>query len=72
LIPFSNPFRANFTVTEDAEITIEANPGTVSYEALCELRKIGINRISFGVQSANMRNCACWNARMISSLSSKL
>ena len=46
--------RANFRLTEDAEITIEANPGTVSYEALLELRKIGINRISFGVQSANM------------------
>jgi len=46
--------RANFTLTNDAEITIEANPGTVSYDALLELRKIGINRISFGVQSANM------------------
>ena len=46
--------RAAFTFTEDAEITIEANPGTVSYENLLELRKIGINRISFGVQSANM------------------
>jgi putative oxygen-independent coproporphyrinogen III oxidase len=46
--------RAAFTLTEDAEITIEANPGTVSYENLLELRKIGINRISFGVQSANM------------------
>jgi oxygen-independent coproporphyrinogen-3 oxidase len=45
--------RAAFTLTEDAEITIEANPGTVSYENLLELRKIGINRISFGVQSAN-------------------
>jgi oxygen-independent coproporphyrinogen-3 oxidase len=45
--------RAAFTLTEDAEITIEANPGTVSYEDLLELRKIGINRISFGVQSAN-------------------
>jgi oxygen-independent coproporphyrinogen III oxidase len=46
--------RTNFSLTEDAEITIEANPGTVSYKALLELRKIGINRISFGVQSANM------------------
>ena len=46
--------RANFNLTPDAEITIEANPGTVSYEALLELRRIGINRISFGVQSANM------------------
>ena len=46
--------RPRFTLTEDAEITIEANPGTTTYEALLELRKIGINRISFGVQSANM------------------
>ncbi|MEP7137483.1 MAG: radical SAM family heme chaperone HemW [Chloroflexota bacterium] len=46
--------RSAFTLTADAEITIEANPGTVSYENLLELRRIGINRISFGVQSANM------------------
>ncbi len=46
--------RASFTLTDDAEITIEANPGTVNYDALCRLREIGINRISFGVQSANM------------------
>jgi len=45
--------RDNFTFTDDAEITIEANPGTVSYENLLELRKFGINRISYGVQSAN-------------------
>jgi len=45
--------RAAFTLTEDAEISIEANPGTVHYEALCQLREIGINRISYGVQSAN-------------------
>src|SRR5688572_10022944 len=46
--------RASFALTEDAEITIEANPGTVTYEALCQLREIGINRISIGVQSANI------------------
>jgi len=46
--------RSAFTLTDDAEITIEANPGTVSYENLLALRKIGVNRISFGVQSANM------------------
>jgi oxygen-independent coproporphyrinogen-3 oxidase len=46
--------RDNFTLTDDAEITIEANPGTVSYENLLDLRHIGINRISYGVQSANM------------------
>lgn len=45
--------RRNFRLTEDAEITIEANPGTVSYESLLALRTIGINRLSYGVQSAN-------------------
>lgn len=35
------------------ETTMEANPGTVSYSNLRDLRSIGINRISFGVQSAN-------------------
>jgi len=37
----------------EPEITIEANPGTVSLEALRDLCALGINRISFGVQSAN-------------------
>jgi oxygen-independent coproporphyrinogen III oxidase len=35
------------------EITLEANPGTVSLEYLCSLRGLGINRISLGMQSAN-------------------
>jgi len=37
----------------DPETTIEANPGTVSLADLKDLRSLGINRISFGVQSAN-------------------
>jgi oxygen-independent coproporphyrinogen-3 oxidase len=45
--------RGNFSLTEDAEITIEANPGTVSDDDLGELRRTGINRLSYGVQSAN-------------------
>jgi oxygen-independent coproporphyrinogen-3 oxidase len=45
--------RSAFALTSNAEITIEANPGTVSYENLLRLREIGINRISYGVQSAN-------------------
>lgn len=46
--------RASFSLTPDCEITLEANPGTITYEALSHLREIGINRLSFGVQSANM------------------
>lgn len=37
----------------NAEITVEANPETVTEEELLELRRAGVNRISFGVQSLN-------------------
>jgi len=46
--------RKSFTFTSDVEITIEANPGTVTLENLRALREMGINRISYGVQSTNM------------------
>ena len=38
---------------EDAEVSIEANPGTVTEEKLLLWKKAGINRISFGLQSAD-------------------
>jgi oxygen-independent coproporphyrinogen III oxidase len=44
---------SNFTLTDDAEITIEANPGTCSFAHLLDLHSLGINRLSYGVQSAN-------------------
>lgn len=43
----------HFQVASHAEISLEANPGTVSLQSLRELRQIGFNRISYGVQSAN-------------------
>ena len=49
----------SFGFTDDIEITIEANPDTVTREKLSALRAIGINRISFGMQSASSaRSCA--------------
>lgn len=45
--------RENCIVDEDAEITIECNPGTVDKNKLNSFRRAGINRISFGLQSAN-------------------
>lgn len=39
--------------TEDAEKTIECNPGTVSKEKFEIIRKGGINRLSFGLQTTN-------------------
>jgi oxygen-independent coproporphyrinogen-3 oxidase len=43
--------REKFGVAPDAEITAEANPGSVSGEYLEALREAGVNRLSFGVQS---------------------
>ncbi len=42
-----------FDVQDGAEITLEANPGTVSLEQLRDLRAAGVNRLSFGMQSAH-------------------
>jgi oxygen-independent coproporphyrinogen-3 oxidase len=47
-----NSLEADFSFASDIEITIEANPDTVSKAKLAALREIGINRISFGMQSA--------------------
>ncbi|MBR3503967.1 MAG: radical SAM family heme chaperone HemW [Clostridia bacterium] len=40
-----------FEIAPDAEITVEANPGTVDAEKLAVFREAGINRLSLGVQS---------------------
>ena len=40
-----------FAVDSDAEITLEANPDTLSLESLQGLRSIGVNRLSIGIQS---------------------
>ena len=42
-----------FDVLDDAEITMECNPGTVNESRLSEYRAAGVNRLSFGLQSAD-------------------
>ncbi|MGL5417165.1 MAG: radical SAM family heme chaperone HemW [Clostridium sp.] len=39
--------------TENAEKTMECNPGTINEEKLKRIKEIGINRISFGLQTTN-------------------
>ncbi|MFJ5317960.1 radical SAM family heme chaperone HemW [Pectobacterium versatile] len=43
--------RARIPLTPDAEITMEANPGTVEADRFSGYQRAGINRISIGVQS---------------------
>ena len=45
--------REIFTLDEDAEITMEMNPGTVTEEKLRKYRQAGVNRLSIGLQSVN-------------------
>ncbi len=44
-------FRQNFHVTDPAEITVECAPGTLSDPVLGVFRRVGVNRVSLGVQS---------------------
>ena len=47
--------RNRFKMEEDAEITIEVNPGTANIGKLQAYRKMGINRLSVGLQSPEDR-----------------
>ena len=45
----------SFDIRGDAEITLEANPGTVTEEKAASWKKSGVNRLSIGLQSADNR-----------------
>ena len=47
--------RDRLPIDADAEVTLECNPATVGAEALSAFRRIGINRLSIGVQSLGER-----------------
>ncbi len=47
--------RRSFALTADPEITLEANPETISLERLEGYRAAGVNRLSYGVQSFDDR-----------------
>jgi oxygen-independent coproporphyrinogen-3 oxidase len=52
--------KQNLNVEEDAEITIESNPGTLSFDKLMSYKTMGINRISIGLQA--------WQKKLLSKL----
>lgn len=47
-----------FNLDENAEITVECNPATVTDRSLAALRALGVNRLSIGVQSASDKELA--------------
>ena len=55
IVKIMNAVRDAFTVADDAEITVECNPGTLSRSKLETYRDIGVNRLSIGLQSPNNR-----------------
>ena len=48
-----NAILSVYSVSNEAEITIECNPGTVNYDDLSSLRQSGFNRLSLGLQSTH-------------------
>jgi len=53
LMELLGDIRKHYSLAPEAEITLEANPDSVSLPDLKLLRRAGFNRVSFGVQSAN-------------------
>jgi putative oxygen-independent coproporphyrinogen III oxidase len=45
----------NFALADDAEVTVEANPDGLRPGQLEDLRELGVNRVSFGMQSTSRR-----------------
>lgn len=53
IVQIMEEIKSNFEIDEKAEITIEVNPGTVTLEKLEDYNKVGINRLSIGLQSTH-------------------
>ena len=55
LIGLMETVYSSFSVEDGAEVTVEANPGTVTGNQLAALFRTGVNRLSLGVQSLDDR-----------------
>ena len=55
LVEFIEFLKSQLNFSRIQEATIEANPGTINFEKLLDLKKTGFNRISIGIQSLDNR-----------------
>ena len=55
IVKIIEAIKERFNLEENCEITIEINPGTITKNKLEDYRKVGINRLSIGLQSTNNR-----------------
>ena len=53
LVRLIKGIKKNFNLVREPEFTIEANPATVTPDMLKKIRRAGVNRISFGLQSGD-------------------
>ena len=53
LITILDTIKAAFTLSDNCEITVEANPATADFELLEALYNAGVNRLSVGIQSSD-------------------
>ncbi|OUN25761.1 radical SAM family heme chaperone HemW [Pseudoflavonifractor sp. An85] len=53
LVELLRTIKRRFCLSKDVEITLEANPDSVDVKMLRHLRRVGVNRISMGMQSGN-------------------
>ena len=53
LLKIFNELRMSLSLSKNCEISIEANPNSITKEFACEIEKCGVNRISIGLQSCN-------------------
>lgn len=51
IVEIMQTIKDNYIIDENAEVTVEANPGTVTVEKLQDYFECGINRLSIGLQS---------------------
>lgn len=51
-----NIFRSEYLLKKDCEICLECHPNTVTREYLEQIHEVGVNRVSFGIQSFQQKN----------------